>query len=147
VRDLTEIQSHDIFIQYSDLLSEQLSSDEHISLIPDLTSLVEDYGLDFAMAFQIIRPRLYAELERAKDEDKAAVQKRLLAERQALEARINSPSKEETPLPSSPKVEGMQMDEEVQEAVLEDAGEGKEVPKTADVSSVPPPKFAAVRVS
>ncbi|RSH93955.1 hypothetical protein EHS25_006608 [Saitozyma podzolica] len=120
---------HDIFIQYGDLLSEQLTSVEHTTLTPELASLVQDFGLDFAMAFQVLRPRLQAELERAREEDKAAVQKRLLAEKQALEARNNSPTKETTPLPGTPAAEAMEVDGgEGQEVVLEESKDGRNAP-------------------
>lgn len=126
-------------------MSEQLTSVEHITLTPELASLVQDFGLDFAMAFQVLRPRLQAELERAREEDKAAVQKRLLAEKQALEARNNSPTKEATPLPGTPAAEAMEVDGgEGQEVVLEESKDGEEVPKTAEILTVPPPKSALV---
>lgn len=133
---------HEVFTQYGDLLSEQLTSDEHINLTPDLVMLVNEFGLDFAMAFQILRPRLNAELERVKSEEKAAVQKRLAAEKQALSQRIASPTKEASPALPSPKSAAIQLDgEEAGDIVMED---GKEELVNGTITLIPPPKSTSV---
>ncbi|OCF36409.1 hypothetical protein I316_01658 [Kwoniella heveanensis BCC8398] len=101
--NLVQDTCHTAFMQFGDFLVEQLSSEEHMSTTPDLVELVEKFNLEYGMAFQILRPRLNAELERMKSDEKAAFQKRLLAEKKAMTDRLASPSKEETPLPSPPK--------------------------------------------
>ena len=103
--------------------------------------LVNDFGLDFAMAFQILRPRLNAEFDRVKAEEKAAVQKRLAAEKQALSQRIASPTEEASPalpLPVSPSAHFD--NEDSGDTIMED---GKE-DGVDGVSLIPPPKSAAV---
>lgn len=128
-------QCHDIFIQYGDLLSEQLSSAEHIKRTPDLESLVSEYGLDFAQAFQILRPKLNAEIDKTRAEEKAAMAAKLDAEKRALEVKVSSPSQPTTPLPSSPKIETMQVDEE--DADGSEYGSEPPTPTSALTSSVP----------
>lgn len=131
-------QCHDIFIQYGDLLSEQLSSKEHIDRTPDLESLVSEYGLDFAQAFQILRPKLNAEMDKYRAEEKAAMAAKLDAEKRSLDIKINSPSQPTTPLPSSPKIEALQVDGEDTEG-SEDGSEPP-TPTAALMSSVPLPR-------
>ncbi|KAK8869600.1 hypothetical protein IAR55_000167 [Kwoniella newhampshirensis] len=108
--NLVQDSCHTAFVQFGDFLVEQLSSEEHMTLTPDLIELVNDFGLEYGMAFQILRPRLNAELEKMRADEKAAVQQRLLAEKKAMADRTNSPStgNEGTPLPFSPaaQVEG-----------------------------------------
>ena len=64
---------HATFIQYGDLLAEQLTPEEHISLTPDLKTLVSDFGLEFPMAFQILRSRLNDELARVKEDGTVSI--------------------------------------------------------------------------
>ncbi|WVQ98958.1 hypothetical protein IAU59_006090 [Kwoniella sp. CBS 9459] len=101
--NLVQDTCHTAFMQFGDFLVEQLSSEEHMSTTPDLSELVEEFNLEYGMAFQILRPRLNAELERMRSDEKAAFQKRLLAEKKAMTDRLASPQKEGTPLPSPPK--------------------------------------------
>ena len=132
-------------MQYGDLLAEQLTSDEHIIATPDLAMLVNEFGLDFAMAFQILRPRLNAEFDRAKGEEKAAVQKRLAAEKQALIQRIASPIKEVPtllPLPASPSTNFDH--EDTGDTIMEDGREDG-LDSVDGVALIPPPKSATVR--
>ena len=145
---IDQSQVHGVFFQYGDLLSEQLSSEEQIASTPDLSALVRDFGLDFAMAFQILRPRLNAELEKVKSDEKAAVHKRLAAEKQVLSLRINSPTKETSPALPSPKSPSLQLDgEDAQDVLMEDV---KEVEANGvngtSISSIPPPKLTSVSI-
>ncbi|WWD16138.1 hypothetical protein CI109_100563 [Kwoniella shandongensis] len=123
--NLVQDSCHTAFVQFGDFLVEQLSSEEHMSLTPDLIELVNDFGLEYGMAFQILRPRLNSELEKMKSEEKAAVQKRLLAEKKAMSERTNSPSTgaEGTPLPvpAAAQAEG---DDVVMEEVKEEQVNG-----------------------
>ncbi len=97
------------------------------------------------MAFQILRPRLHAELDRVKMEEKAAVQKRLAAEKEALSQRTASPTKDVSPALPSPKSASMQLDgDESGDVVMED---GKEVVPNGTALSIPPPKNANVSVT
>ena len=100
------------------------------------------------MAFQVLRPRLNAELDRVRSErlaaKQAAMHSRLLAEKQVLSARLNSPTKEGTPLPLSPKSSAMILDgEDGQDVIIEDKTEDDSL-KTADILTIPPPKAAGV---
>ncbi|WWD09899.1 hypothetical protein V865_008028 [Kwoniella europaea PYCC6329] len=79
--NLVQDTCHTTFMQFGDFLVEQLSSEEQLSGTPNLQELVNDFGLESGIAFQILRPRLNAELERAKAERDADVKKRLEAER------------------------------------------------------------------
>lgn len=64
-------------------MGDQLTIDELVSLVPDFSTLTEDFGLDYALAFQIIRPRLRAQIQKD-DRDKLAILKeRLLAQKEA----------------------------------------------------------------
>lgn len=108
--------------------------------------LVNDFGLEFAMAFQILRPRLNAELDRIRSEEKAAVQKRLAAEKQALSQRIASPTKE---VPPSPKTVSMQLDDElgdIVEDVKEEMANGMLIPPPRSVRPVSSPSLTAGRL-
>lgn len=58
------MQCHDLFVQYGELLRRNFSDEEHIAHTPDLYELVEEFGLDFAQAFQVLRPRLKAEMQK-----------------------------------------------------------------------------------
>lgn len=71
------VQQHGIFLQYSELLTEHLPPSEHISLIPDLVSLVHDFALGYPIAFQVLRPRLTAQLDQVKAEEKVLRQRKL----------------------------------------------------------------------
>jgi THO complex subunit 2 len=88
-----------------------LASVEHINRTPDLDSLVTEFGLDFAQAFQILRPKLNAEMDRVRAEEKAEIATKVDAANQALSLK-GSPSQSTTPLVSSPRVEAMQVDGE-----------------------------------
>lgn len=103
------------------------------------------------MAFQIVRPRLTAELEKVKAAHKEAVAKRLQTERTALNLKLNSPTRPASPLPSaglaSPTLSTMQLDgdegsqadeEEVKEEVIEEA-------KDSNPILVPAPRTARKR--
>lgn len=126
-------------------MTEQLSSNEHIDLTPELSSLVSEFGLDFAMAFTILRPRINAELEKAATEEKAALQKRLQAEKDSLTQKIMSPVQAASPiLPPSPTtaasvfsmMEGDDGDVAMEDIKVEGAN--------GEVSSVPAPRIAKV---
>lgn len=136
------VQVHDIFIQYGELLAEQLSGEEHIVKIPDLVALVSDFHLDYAMAFQILRPKLKAEFEKIRLDEKAAVQKRLMAEKMVLNAKLNSPTSATTPLPASPTASTAAGEDETMQEPNGAAGE--EDVKMADPSAVPPPKAVSL---
>ncbi|KAL7424172.1 THO2 plays a role in transcriptional elongation [Cryptotrichosporon argae] len=134
--EITQDSCHDIFIQYGDLLSEQLTPDEHIALTPDLTALVSDFGLDYANAFQILRARLNAALEKTREEDKANIQNRLKTEKEKL----GSPIQAETPLPPSTPMTPMSMSGDMEV-------EGDDDVKADDgaISTVPVPKTSTGR--
>ena len=129
---------HGTFIQYGELLAEQLTPDEHILSTPDLASLVSDFGLDFAMAFQILRPHLNAELDRVKARKEAAMRLKIAAAKEEG-VRIMSPSKDSTPLPS-PISPSMQLENEDGDVAMGgvngDAGQNG--------VSIPGPKLSAV---
>ena len=97
------VQIYEAFIQYGDLLSEQLRPDEHIALTPDLTTLIADEALDFHLAFRILRPKLNAlynqEIDDRRRAKVAALQLKLKAEK---DGSIPSPSQVNTPLSASP---------------------------------------------
>lgn len=76
-------QVHDIFLQYGDLLSEQLGPEELINLIPDLATLTDDFGLDYGMAFQVLRARLKVQIAREDDNKLALLRERLKAQKEA----------------------------------------------------------------
>ncbi|KAI9637923.1 transcription factor/nuclear export subunit protein 2-domain-containing protein [Dioszegia hungarica] len=133
---------HDIFIQYGDLLSEQLLSSEHIERTPDLQSLVSEYGLDFAQAFQILRPKLDAQMEKARSAEKASMNAKLDAAKLAIGgARASlSPGQPTTPL-GSPRIEGMQIDAEDGEG--SEFGSEPATPSSAVMPSIPLPQKGA----
>lgn len=95
-----------------------MTADEHIGLTPDFSDLVNDFGLDYSMAFQLLRPKLNALMVRSKNQDKESVQRRLQAEKLALNLKISSPTSPSTPLPeeesprspSSPQSPSMEID-------------------------------------
>lgn len=76
-------QVHDIFIQYGDLLSEQLTPDELINYIPDFATLTNDFGLDYNMAFQVLRSRLHAQITREDDDKLTLLREKLKAQKEA----------------------------------------------------------------
>lgn len=119
-------------------MAEQLSGEEHIAKIPDLIALVSDFHLDYAMAFQILRPKLKAEFEKIRSDEKAAVQKRLIAEKLVLNAKLNSPTSATTPLPASPTASTAEGEEETMQEASGVGGE--EDVKMTDPSAVPPPR-------
>lgn len=135
-------QCHNTFVQFGDFLVDYLTSDEHIVLTPDLQQLVVDFGLEYGMAFQILRPRLNAEIERARVEEKAAVQARLEAAKKAMseKERTGSPQKVESPaFPRSPTTPSLQITPgatpgpgEIEDVVMEEIEKG--------ALSVPAPK-------
>ena len=88
-----------------------------MSLTPDLATLVSDYGLDFSIAFLLLRPRLNAELDRAKAAREAAMRLKLAAAKdEGLRGSSPSPSQENTPSPSplaSPMSPAMETDDKV----------------------------------
>ncbi|TYJ56712.1 hypothetical protein B9479_002643 [Cryptococcus floricola] len=119
--NLVQDTCHNAFIQFGDFLVDNLTSNEHVNLTPDLQQLYEDFGLEYGMAFQILRPRLNAGIEKSRQEEKAAVQARLDAARKAMNGKdaeqsatasasgATSPSKAEdsplapgSPVPSTP---------------------------------------------
>ncbi|KAK4687040.1 THO complex subunit 2, partial [Tremellales sp. Uapishka_1] len=122
--EIMQDSCHDVFIQYGDLLADQLSPEEHIATIPDLATLVSDFGLEYGMAFQILRPRLNAEVDKAKSLDKAAVHRRLVAEKEALsQKRVVITPADDVEVHSPSKKDDVVMEEEAE--------------KVADVQNVP----------
>ena len=106
---------------------------------------MNEFGLDFALAFQILRPRLNAELDRAKSEEKAAVQKRLAAEKEALSQRNaspTSPTKDMSPALPSPKSALMSLEGDEQGDIT--MVESKELMGNDFTLNVPPPKLVNV---
>ncbi|AFR93442.1 THO complex subunit 2 [Cryptococcus neoformans C23] len=140
--NLVQDTCHNTFVQFGDFLVDYLTSDEHIALTPDLQQLVVDFGLEYGMAFQILRPRLNAEIERARVEEKAAVQARLEAAKKAMseKERTGSPQKVESPaFPGSPTTPSLQITPgatpgpgEIEDVVMEEIEKG--------ALSVPAPK-------
>lgn len=101
---------HDIFIQYGDLLGEQLGPQEVIKLVPDFATLTGDFGLDHSMAFQVIRPRLRAQIVQEDSDKLALLKERLLAQKEAAKANgtgVLTPPLSPVPLtpPLSPSVD------------------------------------------
>ncbi|WVR05355.1 hypothetical protein IAU60_002369 [Kwoniella sp. DSM 27419] len=139
---LVQDSCHTAFMQFGDFLVEQLSSEEQMSGIPDLAELVKDFGLEFGTAFQILRPRLNAELERVKADEKAAIQKRLLAEKEAMNGRLQSPSVEEVGEPSIGSQTTPQLDVVMAEAVKAETVDGPQLASSANGGTVPEPKPA-----
>ncbi|WVN86680.1 uncharacterized protein L203_101852 [Cryptococcus depauperatus CBS 7841] len=97
--NLVQDTCHNAFIQFGDFLVDHLTSDEHITLTPNLQQLIVSYGLEYGTAFQILRPRLNVEIGRVKMEEKAAVQARLTAAKKAI-------SEKDKSTPASPQKEG-----------------------------------------
>lgn len=127
-------------------MAEQLSASEHIERTPDLKELVSEYHLDFAQAFQILRPKLNAEMERVRAEEKAAMKIKLESAKQSLDdskaGSASGGSRPATP-EGSPKINGMEIDGE-------DAAEGSEfasAPNTPSTASVPLPQGDGDKVS
>jgi hypothetical protein len=117
--------------------------EEHLDLIPDLAELVNDFKLDFALAFQIIRPKLNAAYERNRQEDRNRMEAKLAAEKERAAAEVqNSTSSEiaglKSPLvsPSSPTLqfETLHGESEVNGTAGENTSHGVPPPKTASVS-------------
>lgn len=77
---------HDIFIQYGDLLGEQLSGEELVNFVPDFATLTGDFGLDYPSAFQVVRSRLQAQIEKEDNDKMALLKEKLLAQREAAKA-------------------------------------------------------------
>lgn len=70
---------HRILTQYLDLLRSNMSVEEFDSFVPDLPSLIRDFGIQPEIAFWIQRPSLgrkIADIERAKQEEEAAAKGR-----------------------------------------------------------------------
>lgn len=126
---------HGTFIQYGELLAEHLSSDEHINATPNLGSLVSEFDLDFVMAFQILRPRLNAELQKAKSAKEAAMRLKIAAAKEA--GTIASPIRDSTPLPS-PTLSTKDLPEDGDVAMKEEQNGDQ------DHSTIPAPKATSV---
>ncbi|EIW70014.1 hypothetical protein TREMEDRAFT_29485 [Tremella mesenterica DSM 1558] len=141
LKAMSKIQDtcHEAFIQYSDLLSEHLLPEEHVMLTPDLTSLVNDFGLEYSMAFQILRPKLNAQLAKAKEQDKEAVQRKLQLER----LKALSPNKEsmQIPLPVTPKSPSMEIEGELSPAQSPIGDVSMTESLNGTSISLPPPKL------
>ncbi|WWC89783.1 uncharacterized protein L201_004709 [Kwoniella dendrophila CBS 6074] len=100
--NLVQDTCHTAFMQFGDFLVEQLSSQEQLAGSLSLEELVNEFGLEYGIAFQILRPRLNAEIERIKAEREADVKKRIEAERKLKDGRVNSPATENSALPATP---------------------------------------------
>nr|XP_018263621.1 uncharacterized protein I303_03491 [Kwoniella dejecticola CBS 10117]OBR85779.1 hypothetical protein I303_03491 [Kwoniella dejecticola CBS 10117] len=116
--NLVQDTCHTAFMQFGDFLVEQLSSEEQLASTPSLQELVEDFGLEYGMAFQILRPKLNAELDKAKAEHDANLKKRLEAERKAGTERLASPAVDPTKMPVSPLAATLQS--ETEDVIMED---------------------------
>lgn len=70
---------HRILTQYVDLLRSNMSAEEFDSFVPDLPSLIKDFGIQPEIAFWIQRPSVgkkIADVERTMQEEEAAVKSR-----------------------------------------------------------------------
>jgi THO complex subunit 2 len=83
------------------LLAEQLSTEELINLIPDLATLIEDFGLDYGMAFQVLRARLKVQIAREDNDKLTLLRERLKAQKEASSNNLNTNGGTLTP-PLSP---------------------------------------------
>ena len=79
---------HRVLTQYLDLLRSNLSVKDFNALVPNLASLITDFGVDPSLAFWISRPSIVYEIE---DYDKAAAAEK----KQASQVEASSPSKAE----------------------------------------------------
>jgi THO complex subunit 2 len=100
--DTANEQVHDIFIQYGDLLSEQLTPDELINYIPDFATLTNDFGLDYNMAFQVLRSRLHAQITREDDDKLNLLREKLKAQREATANATGTLTPPLSPTPITP---------------------------------------------
>ncbi|WVQ78452.1 hypothetical protein IAT38_000538 [Cryptococcus sp. DSM 104549] len=148
--NLVQDTTHNTFIQYGDFLNEYLSADDHVNTTSDLFELITEYNLEYGMAFQILRPRLTAEIDRAKLEDKATAQKRIQQAKRMMSDRSGSEPLSELsadyfapPSPLSPVVATVPTPGstlEGDDVAMED-GEKEKVAE----QSVPAPKAASVK--
>lgn len=68
------------------MLGDQLHTDELINLIPDFATLTEDFGLDYSMAFQVLRARLRVQIVNEDNDKLALLRERLKAQKEASAA-------------------------------------------------------------
>ena len=79
--------------------------------MPDFATLTNDFGLDHSMAFQVIRPRLHAQIVKEDGDKLAQLKERLMAQKEAIKANgaggAITPPLSPVPLtpPLSPRVE------------------------------------------
>jgi THO complex subunit 2 len=112
--NFTHHQVHDIFIQYGDLLGEQLTSDELINSVPDFATLTNDFGLDYTMAFQVLRARLHAQITKDDDDKLALLREKLKAQKEAStgNAGTGTITPPISPTPATPPLLPTELDEQ-----------------------------------
>jgi THO complex subunit 2 len=95
---------HDIFIQYGDLLGEQLTPDELVNSVPDFATLTNDFGLDYSMAFQILRSRLRTQITKEDDDKLALLREKLKAQKGASTNATGTLTPPLSPTPVTPRL-------------------------------------------
>jgi hypothetical protein len=126
---------HDIFIQYGDLLGEQLTPDELVNSVPDFATLTNDFGLDYSMAFQILRSRLRTQITKEDDDKLALLREKLKAQKGAS---TNATGTLTPPLSPTPVTPPLFFTELPEEKATGDQPNGVSVPGPKQVSHARP---------
>lgn len=110
---------HRILTQYVDLLRSNMTTEEFDSFVPDLPSLIKDFGIQPEIAFWIQRPSVskkIADVERVIQEEEAAAKSR---ESEVASTTKPDEDQPETAVDGEPTADGMDVDKPQVENVNE----------------------------
>jgi hypothetical protein len=80
-----------------------------INYIPDFATLTNDFGLDYNMAFQVLRSRLHAQITREDDEKLTLLREKLKAQKEATANATGSLTPPLSPTPITPPLMGIEL--------------------------------------
>jgi hypothetical protein len=101
-----------------------------INYIPDFATLTNDFGLDYNMAFQVLRSRLHAQITREDDDKLTLLREKLKAQKEATANATGTLTPPLSPTPITPPLLAIDMP---MEGVNGDQPNGGSVPEPKPV--------------
>lgn len=104
-----------------------------INYIPDFATLTNDFGLDYNMAFQVLRSRLHAQITREDDDKLTLLREKLKAQKEATANATGTLTPPLSPTPITPPLLAVDMP---MEGVNGDQPNGGSVPEPKPVRNL-----------